>query len=85
MSYQYEEFKDWTLSDDGQRAVCAALIRAQKLHKTAGAFIETRITEGLVSDSWKMLAITDRLEEMGYISQITPSTHRPRFYQYEEP
>lgn len=67
MSYQYEEFKPWLFSDEGQRALIAYRDSAFRLIDVAGAVRFDKIVEGSrvhVADSWRQIAIVDRLVEI---------------------
>ena len=79
--YQYSAHLTWIMSDEGQRATIAALIRALRFDSSAGAFVETAITSGLSSDSWNMLAIVDRLVGLGYIRRVDAEATRPGYYR----
>lgn len=71
MSYKYENQRPYVMSDEGQRNVMRTLDYARKSAPFGGAVT----TFGLMrasspGDSWKALAIVDRLEEMGYLKRV---------------
>lgn len=72
MAYDYETEKPWLFTDEGQRAVFAANENARKLLDSAGAFLGMRALNGVsIGDTWKMMAVLDRLVELGAIVEIT--------------
>jgi hypothetical protein len=72
MSYVYELEKPWLLTDEGQRCLMKARDQAGELLKLAGAFMAVSVLKGVpYGDTWKALAILDRLVELGIIREVT--------------
>lgn len=65
MSYSYATERPWLFTEEGQVALLKVRDNAQALLKTAGAFKTFSATKGVsVGDSWKLLALVDRLVEL---------------------
>ncbi len=71
MSYRYQDHREWTLTDEGQRALLRLRDWVAKVLQEAGAF---QLGHGMnasgVSDSWKQIALVDRLGELGEITAL---------------
>ena len=74
MSYSYETEKPWCLTDAGQRALLKQRDWCRSALEQTGAFTSGRAM-GAVStpDTWKGLALLDRLVELGEIRELTAS------------
>lgn len=71
MSYRYEEFRDFVLSDEGQRDVIRTLLHAQKIMEQSGAAtMRALMTQMRCCDSWQRLAVIDRLLEIGVLREV---------------
>jgi hypothetical protein len=68
--YQLERPKIFT--EDGQRAFLKARDAAHKLLQEAGAFKMFNPLKGLTGDTWFMMALVDRMVELGEIREVTP-------------
>lgn len=72
MSYVYETEKPWLFTDDGQRCLLKARDAAFRLLDEAGAFMAMKpLSKVDYGDTWKALAILDRLVELGDIREVT--------------
>lgn len=71
MGYSYEAEKGWIFTDDGQRALLRVLDRARKLLEKSGAVRETELLAKDSGDTWKLMALVDRLVELGYIARVS--------------
>ena len=70
--YCYEEEKKWLFTDEGGRCLFKAVDKARKLLETAGAFKAFKaLVDVSYSDSFKAMAILDRLVELGAIREVT--------------
>lgn len=75
MSYVYSVEKPWLFTDEGQRCLFKARDQAQRLLADAGAFRSFRaLREVPYGDTWKGLAILDRLVELGDIREVTDAS-----------
>lgn len=70
--YNYDEQRSWLFTDEGQVALIKARDNAIRIAKAAGgAFVGMKALEGVkVGDTWKMLAILDRLVEMVDMAEV---------------
>jgi len=72
MSYCYGVERSWLFTDDGQRCLMKARDQAGELLRTAGAFMSFAALKGVpYGDTWKALAILDRLVELGILREVT--------------
>lgn len=73
MPYYYAYEKPWVLTDEGQRALFQAWEIGRGLLATAGAFNGMKLFDGdmICPDTYKMLAILDRLVELKAIREVT--------------
>jgi len=72
MSYVYETEKPWLFTDEGQRCLMKARDRAGEILQIAGAFRAFAALKDVpYGDTWKALAILDRLVELGIIREVT--------------
>jgi hypothetical protein len=72
MSYRYEDQKPWLFTDEGQRALLAQRDWCQKALATAGSFTSGRGMAAISTpDTWKAMALFDRLVELGEIRELT--------------
>lgn len=72
MSYRYEDERPWLFTDEGQRCLLKVRDNAFKLCDTAGAFNGMKAFRDVhVGDTFKMMAILDRLVELQDIREIT--------------
>ena len=72
MSYVYETEKPWLFTDEGQRCLMGALDQARELLRVAGAFKAFSVLKYVpYGDTWRALAILDRLVELGIIREVT--------------
>ena len=69
----YAEHRAWVLSDEGQRCVFACADHARELLSKSGAVLSNSLLGGYnpsPADSSKMLAVIDRLVELGRLIEI---------------
>lgn len=72
MSYSYENEKSWLFTDEGQRCLLQTLSQAKELLEKAGAFMIFKALHDVpYGDTWKALALLDRLVELGYLREVT--------------
>lgn len=72
MSYSYQVERPWLFTEKGQECLLKALDQAQLLLKQAGAFmIFSALRDVDYEDTFKAMAILDRLVELGYIREVT--------------
>ena len=72
MSYNYETEKAWLFTDEGQRCLFKANENVRTLLEAAGAFVGFCALKNVsIDDTWKMLAVIDRLVELGAIREVT--------------
>lgn len=72
MSYRYEDEKAWLFTDEGQRALFKANKTAVYLFDKAGAANGMNIVaDAGAYDTFKMMAVLDRLVELGEIVEVT--------------
>ena len=74
MSYYYENEKPWLFSDEGQRVLFSAWEKGKYLLGVAGAFNGMMLFAGdgpRAGDTFKMMAILDRLVELKAIREVT--------------
>ncbi len=71
MSYNYETEKPYILTDEGQREFLKARDWVKEILETAGAFQMGHFMSNgpLSGESWKMLAMIDRLVELGELRE----------------
>lgn len=74
MSYSYEKEKPWLFTDEGSRALVATLKEVQNLLRTAGAFRWDKLKFTGVGSTWQMMALVDRLVELGEIEAFERSS-----------
>ncbi len=80
MSYSYEEEKPWVFTDDGQRQLLKMRDWVLATLKTAGAFrVDKAMSVVSTPDSFKILALVDRLVEIGDIIELR---HQSGFAQH---
>jgi hypothetical protein len=71
MAYNYNDFKEWIFSDEGQRALIRfrdKLIPA--ISKTGAITLGSAIDLSDVGDSWQRIALVDRLVELGDLVKV---------------
>ena len=68
MGYNYADYKDFVLSDKGQRMVFKIRDKAYELIDKTGCVIAQKIF--LSGDVWESMACVDRLVEMGYLYEV---------------
>lgn len=69
MSYIYSEHRHTTFSEEGQVALCKALLAAREAGRANGLVTHEQIAAAFhIADSWAKLAIVDRLVELGYLA-----------------
>jgi len=72
MSYRYEDYKDFTFNDAGQRALLRVRDFAFKVTKQAGCVrCEELMNQAQFGDQWQRLSIVDRLVELGDIMEVS--------------
>jgi molybdenum-dependent DNA-binding transcriptional regulator ModE len=77
MSYSYQTERPWLFTEEGQVCLLKARDQALKLLDEAGAFMAFSTLKGVsYGDTWKALAILDRMVEMGDIREVTGSNAR---------
>lgn len=71
--YNYHNERDWLFTEKGSRCVAKAQEHAGELLKKSGAFMAfSALRDVPYDDTWKALAILDRLVELGFIKEVTP-------------
>lgn len=76
MTYCYETEKPWLLTDEGQRVFIRSRDKILAAIKTTGAINGAKAVAIIedAGDSWKMVAIIDRMAELGDIHKVTPES-----------
>lgn len=75
MSYSYREERPWLFTEEGSICLIQARDAALKLLAEAGAFRSLApLRKVNYGDTWKGLAILDRMVEMGDIREVTDSS-----------
>jgi hypothetical protein len=72
-SYHYSDHRAWVLTDEGQRCVFACGDLARELLRKSGAVLSNSLLGGYSpspGNSWQMLAVIDRLVELGRLIEI---------------
>jgi hypothetical protein len=67
--YRYEDFREYVLSDEGQRALLETRDKAVRLLAASGAVVMSKVMPS--GDSWKAMAVVDRLVEVGDLREVT--------------
>lgn len=80
MPYSYEDQKAWVLSDPGQRVLIRAHDAARTILQAAGAVLGHKITSARavgpsVWDNWQMMALLERMVEIGDLTVVVQSTN----------
>lgn len=82
MSYDYETEKGWLFTDQGQRAYLQLHEWSRRALKMAGAFRALEAMAAVsVPDSWKFLALLDRMVELGAVREIAQGAETPSQYR----
>ena len=69
--YQYEDFKEFTFSDKGQRVLLRVRDFAFAVCKQAGCVrCDELMNHAQYGDQWERLSIVDRLVELGDITEV---------------
>lgn len=77
MSYNYAAERPWLFTEDGQVALFQTLERARSLLSVAGAFNGMKALERVsVGDTFKMMALLDRLVELRALREVTAADCR---------
>lgn len=77
MPYEYENFREFVLSDEGQIACFKAKEALDKMFAFSGAATVGHLCAAIgIADSWKQLAIIDRLVELKLVKYIGPMSMR---------
>lgn len=72
MSYSYSTERPWLFTEEGQVCLLKARDNAFRLCDEAGAFNGMCALDGAhVGDTFKMMAVLDRLVEMGDVREVT--------------
>jgi len=72
MSYSYQEERPWLFTEKGQECLLQAWDQAQKYLSSAGAFMAfAALRDVHYGDTFKAMAILDRLVELGYVREVT--------------
>lgn len=72
MSYSYQTERPWIFTEEGQGCLLKARDKAFALLKSAGAFCGVNALHGVnTGDTFHMMAILDRLVELGDIVEIS--------------
>jgi hypothetical protein len=74
--YNYATERPWTFTDSGVLALFKAYKTAVRLIDVAGVANGMKITEECACDTYKMLALLDRLVELGQLREVTGPTIR---------
>ena len=69
--YRYEDFKAWTTTDAGQRAMFAILNKARKACSEAGCVMADKLISALPGDSFEHMAAIDRLTELRQLTLVS--------------
>jgi NCAIR mutase (PurE)-related protein len=72
MSYDYKVQKQEIMNEAGQVGLLATAFKAKAACAAAGVVTAGTLISGMpgVSDSWRQLAVVDRLVELGYLSEV---------------
>lgn len=77
MAYIYSEHRHFTLTEEGQAAVCAVLLAAYDAARESGIVTHHQLDRAVfISDSWNKLALIDRIVELGYLRPVSTSDPR---------
>ena len=72
MSYSYQEERPWLFTENGQECILKTWDQSQVLLEKAGAFmIFSALKDVPYGDTFKAMAILDRLVEIGYLREVT--------------
>ena len=72
MSYKYEDFKEHTFTDEGQRQLLRMRDHCRSLLASSGAFrMDKAVSCNIASDAWTEMSLVDRLVELGEIYEIS--------------
>jgi hypothetical protein len=74
--YQYEIERPWLFTEEGSLLFIKARDNARKLLDLAGAFTTMKPFVRITIDTWKMLAICDRMVEIGDVVEIVNTDER---------
>lgn len=69
MSYDYQIERPKLFSDQGQKQILDGIDLARECLETSGAAIVDKLLIP-AGDSWRQLAIVDRLVELGYLTYV---------------
>lgn len=72
MSYEYSKERAKIFTEDGSRIMLQIRDNIQKHIKNAGAVMMTNAWQGVLGDTWTMLACVDYIVELGEIVEVTP-------------
>lgn len=70
MGYDYQTQRPWLFTEEGQLDLLKTRDHIQCILKVSGAVMMANCFKGLTGDSWNMLAIVDRLVEIGDLREI---------------
>ena len=70
MSYSYEEQRAWIFTDEGQRAFTKARDAFLAATSKTGAARAGLIFETCTGDSWRTMALLDRMIELGDLAWV---------------
>jgi len=77
VSYSYATERSWLFTEQGSTCLVRARDNAMRLLREAGAFMAFAPLRGVqYGDTWKALAILDRMVEMGDIREVTGANVR---------
>ena len=68
--YDYEKEKPKIFTDEGQRDFIKVRDEALRLLEIAGAFEMFKVLKGITGDIWYMMALVDRIVELGEIKEV---------------
>lgn len=70
MPYDYKKERDYVFTDEGQAKLFRVLKNVKFACSFAGCCTIEKALVGEFGDSWKNLAVVDRLEELGIIATV---------------
>ena len=73
MAYDYNTERAAIFTDGGQRDFLKARDHVRECLKKSGAVRMTEAMSAVTGDSWRSLAMIDRLVEIGELREITPA------------
>lgn len=69
--YKYEDYREFVLTEEGQRTFLKIRDHVANLLEQAGAVQMRKAISVIMGDSWERVACVDRLVELGELKEIT--------------